>query len=71
MSHKKKEQLKISPRELACLRLFARGCNAKQTARELSLQTATVWSYLHRLKRKFETPCLQDVLNKARERSLL
>jgi DNA-binding CsgD family transcriptional regulator len=52
--NRKIKKVKISPRELRCLRLLAEGYKSREIANELCIKPDTVRTFVRRLKAKYE-----------------
>lgn len=65
------QSVKLSPREIDCLRYLLSGFSAKQTADKLKLSTRTIESYLDTLKRKAQCRTKLALLGKIQKSNLI
>lgn len=60
----------LTAREKQCLELFMKGCSAKLTAKKLNISYRTVEYHLARIKKKFNSKNMREVVYRCQQDSI-
>lgn len=67
---KEVDKTPLTTREQQCLELFMKGCSAKLTAKKLNISYRTVEYHLARIKKKFNSKNMREVVYRCQQDSI-